>query len=60
MTRPVAALWRRLDVPGHDGWTLHGSAVLLQDGQVCQLRYDVVDYPELFTLAGGSFSAGSR
>lgn len=42
MTRPLAALWRRLDVPGHDGWTLHGSAVFLQDGQVCQLRYEVL------------------
>ena len=51
MTRPLAALWRRLDVPGHDGcqfvpgedgWTLHGSAVFMQDGQVCQLRYEVL------------------
>ncbi|MGO1542418.1 MAG: putative glycolipid-binding domain-containing protein [Luteimonas sp.] len=51
MSAPIAALWRRLDVPGHDGcqfvpgedgWTLRGSAVFLQDGQVCQLRYEVL------------------
>ena len=54
MSTPIAVLWRRLDVPGHDGcqflpgaegWTLRGSAVFLQDGQVCQLRYEVLADP---------------
>ncbi|MDX1552327.1 MAG: putative glycolipid-binding domain-containing protein [Marinobacter sp.] len=50
MNNIITALWRRLDVPGHDacqfvpskdGWTLRGSAVFLEGGQVCQLRYEV-------------------
>ena len=54
MTTPIAALWRRLDVPGHDGcqflpgedgWTLRGSAIFLHDDQVCQLRYEVFADP---------------
>ena len=46
----VAALWRRLDVPGHDacrlddeahGWRLHGTAVLRHDGSPARLDYRV-------------------
>ena len=46
----VAALWRRLDVPGHDacrldeetdGWRLHGTAVFHLDGQPARLDYHV-------------------
>jgi len=29
-------------LPGADGWTLRGSAVFLQHGEVCQLRYEVL------------------
>lgn len=51
MAHRIAALWRRLDTPGHDaclyvpgkdGWTLRGSAVFVEDGRACQLRYEVV------------------
>jgi len=44
-------LWRRLDTPGHDAcvlWTtrdgghLAGTAVFLEGGHPCQLRYEVV------------------
>ena len=46
----VAALWRRLDVPGHDacrldeepdGWCLHGTAVFRLDGAPARLDYRV-------------------
>jgi uncharacterized protein len=46
----VAALWRRLDVPGHDacrldekldGWRLHGTAVLRLDDALARLDYCV-------------------
>ena len=46
----VAALWRRLDLPGHDacrldektdGWHLHGTAVFRLDGQPARLDYHV-------------------
>jgi hypothetical protein len=46
----VAALWRRLDVPGHDacrldveldGWRLHGTAVFRLDGVPVRLDYRV-------------------
>ena len=46
----VAALWRRLDVPGHDacrldavedGWLLHGAAVFRLDGTPARLDYFV-------------------
>ena len=45
-----AALWRRLDTPGHDacvvqrssrGWRLSGRAVFLLDHSPCQLSYEV-------------------
>ena len=45
-----AALWRRLDVPGHDacrldeledGWRLHGAAVFRLDGAPARLDYFV-------------------
>lgn len=52
MNNLTAILWRRLDKPGHDacqyieekngGWTLEGSAVFVEAGQVCQLRYKVL------------------
>lgn len=54
MTKTITVLWRRLDVPGHDaccfvpsssGWSLRGSAVFLEGGQVCQLRYEVLADP---------------
>lgn len=44
----VSALWRRLDVPGHeavriyaaeDGWFLDGSCIFLFDGKPCRLEY---------------------
>ncbi len=44
------ALWRRLDTPGHDacrlapadgGWRLHGTAVLLHEGEPARLDYHV-------------------
>ncbi|HEX6204074.1 MAG TPA: putative glycolipid-binding domain-containing protein, partial [Thermoanaerobaculia bacterium] len=47
---PVAALWRRLDLPGHDaallraleqGWQLDGAAVFSHEGRACCLRYSV-------------------
>jgi hypothetical protein len=46
----IAALWHRLDVPGHDacrldeqadGWSLHGTAVFRHDGQPARLDYRV-------------------
>ena len=46
----IAALWRRLDVPGHDacrldedvdGWRLHGTAVFRLDGSPARLDYRV-------------------
>jgi hypothetical protein len=46
----ASALWRRLDVPGHDacklersgdGWQIEGAAVFLHDGAPAQLRYRV-------------------
>jgi len=46
----IAALWRRLDAPGHDacrldetedGWRLHGSAVFRLDGAPTRLDYRV-------------------
>jgi uncharacterized protein len=46
----VAALWRRLEVPGHDacrldavedGWLLHGAAVFRLDGAPARLDYFV-------------------
>lgn len=45
-----AAIWRRLDTPGHDaarlapgrdGWVLEGAAVFLHVGLACSLRYSV-------------------
>ena len=51
MADPIAALWQRLDTPGHDacqyvqggdGWTLRGSAVFVEDARACQLRYEVM------------------
>ena len=50
MTSPVAALWRRLDAPGHDacrleptddGWRLRGTAVFRHDGRPARLDYVV-------------------
>jgi uncharacterized protein len=58
MNKKITALWRRLDTPGHDacwfvpsnnGWTLRGSAVFLESGQVCQLRYEVLADPAFQT-----------
>ena len=46
----ITALWRRLDVPGHDacrlddeadGWRLHGTAVFHLDGAPARLDYRV-------------------
>ena len=46
----IAALWRRLDAPGHDacrldevedGWLLHGAAVFRLDGAPARLDYFV-------------------
>jgi uncharacterized protein len=46
----ITALWRRLDVPGHDacrldevedGWRLHGTAVFAVDGAPARLSYHV-------------------
>ena len=46
-----AAIWRRLDSPGHDaarlspdsdGWLLDGAAAFLHEGRPCCLRYSVV------------------
>jgi uncharacterized protein len=46
----AVALWRRLDVPGHDaarlsrtprGWSLQGSAVWRDDGGAAALRYEL-------------------
>lgn len=48
--RGSSALWRRLDLPGHDavrlseraeGWLLAGVAVFLHEGRGCCLRYSV-------------------
>ena len=44
----ISALWRRLDMPGHeavriyegeDGWYLDGAAIFLHDGKPCRLEY---------------------
>lgn len=51
MSIVAAALWRRIDMPGHDacrleerstGWSLHGCAVFLHAGQPANLSYSVI------------------
>ena len=57
---PVAILWRRLDVPGHDaawlhatadGWQLDGTAVYLDVSGPCRLDYRVSCDPRWRTTA---------
>jgi hypothetical protein len=56
-----AALWRKLDQPGHESgrlffagscWHLTGTAVFLDEGQPCQLAYHVVCDEEWNTRSG--------
>lgn len=44
----ISALWRRLDVPGHeavriyegeDGWYIDGASIFLYEGKPCRLEY---------------------
>jgi hypothetical protein len=50
MTKPAAALWRRLDAPGHDacrleqvadGWQLAGTAAFMHEGTPAMLTYRI-------------------
>lgn len=57
----AAALWKRLDTPGHDacclerlehGWRLQGTAVFRDAGEAAQLTYQVTCDPTWVTEGG--------
>src|SRR5262245_13826640 len=57
----LTAIWRRLDVPGHEaarlsregsGWRLAGTAIFASDGRASRLDYSVVTDERWRTLAG--------
>jgi len=57
----VTAIWRRLDLPGHEaarlsqegsGWHLAGTAIFASDGRGCRLDYSVIADAGWRTLAG--------
>ena len=60
MTRKVM-LWKRLDAPGHDVarlrfqdlfWCLEGTAIFMEDRQICRLDYQVYCDTAWNTLSG--------
>jgi hypothetical protein len=57
----VTAIWRRLDLPGHEAarlsqdgssWHLTGAAIFASDGRACCLNYSVTADARWRTLAG--------